>query len=1157
MQFIEHMSIKTFAKLLVANRSEIAIRICRAATELGIKTVAIYSHEDRFALHRFKADESYLVGEGKRPVQAYLDIEDIIRIAKEADVDAIHPGYGFLSENPDFVRACEEAGITFVGPSTDIMEKFGNKVSARNVANAAGVPTVPASKPLSDDEDEIKKIAAEVGYPIMLKASWGGGGRGMRAIENEDELLAQVASGKRESKAAFGNDEVYLEKLIRRARHIEVQILADLHGNVVHLYERECSMQRRNQKVVERAPAPYLSDDERNAICNSALTLTQSAGYQNAGTVEFLWDVDDGKFYFIEVNPRVQVEHTVTEEVTGIDIVKAQIRIAAGGHIGQVKETGVPLQEDIKLNGHALQCRLTTEDPLENFVPDYGRITAYRGATGFGVRLDGGTAFSGAVITPFYDSMLEKVTAWGTTPGETVKRMDRALREFRIRGVSTNLLFLEKLINHKDFVEGNYTTRFIDETEELFDFPERKDRATKLLNFMGGVIVNGNDEVAGRPVPKNPPAIKVPPIKGGALPEGSKNLLQSDGAEAVAKWILGQKQVLITDTTMRDAHQSLFATRMRSKDLISIAPYMAENLSNLFSLECWGGATFDVAMRFLKECPWQRLNQIRDAVPNVMLQMLLRASNGVGYKNYPDDVVRYFTEQAAKEGVDVFRVFDSLNWVENMRVAMDAVNESGKICEAAICYSGDLTNPKEDKYTLPYYVDMAKQLEKAGAHIIGIKDMAGLVKPDAARQLVSALKQEVGIPLHFHTHDTSGIAAASVLAAVDAGVDIVDAAFDVMSGLTSQPNLGSIHAALKHSERTTGLDDEALMIVNNYWEDVRRHYAGFEAGVKAGASDVYIHEMPGGQYTNLKEQARSLGLEQKWPQVAKTYASVNEMFGNIIKVTPSSKVVGDMALYMMTSELTPEQVLDPNKDIAFPASVIEFFKGELGQPMGGFPKALQDKVLKGEIALTERPGANLKPLDLDAERAELEDVLEVKISDAELASYLMYPKVFKTYMQDRADFSDLSVLPTDIFFYGLETGREATVEIEKGKTLIIRCLALSEADNEGVRKVFFELNGQPRTVRITDKSASGKGTEVQKADPLNDGHVGAPMPGLVANFAVNVGDDVEKGDRLFTMEAMKMETAVYTETAGKIKQILLGAGKRVEAHDLVLIIDVS
>ena len=1153
----KYMSIKSFTKLFVANRSEIAIRICRAATELGIKTVAIYSHEDRFALHRFKADESYLVGKGRRPVQAYLDIEDIIRIAKDANVDAIHPGYGFLSENPDFVRACVEAGITFIGPSADIMEKFGNKVSARNVADAAGVPTVPASKPLPDDEDEIKKIAADVGYPIMLKASWGGGGRGMRAIENEDELLAQVESGKRESKAAFGNDEVYLEKLIRRARHIEVQILADLHGNVVHLYERECSMQRRNQKVVERAPAPYLSDDERNAICNSALTLTQSAGYQNAGTVEFLWDVDDGKFYFIEVNPRVQVEHTVTEEVTGIDIVKAQIRIAAGGHIGQVKETGVPLQEDIKLNGHALQCRLTTEDPLENFVPDYGRITAYRGATGFGVRLDGGTAFSGAVITPFYDSMLEKVTAWGTTPGETVKRMDRALREFRIRGVSTNLQFLEKLINHKDFVEGNYTTRFIDKTKELFDFPERKDRATKLLNFMGEVIVNGNDEVAGRPVPNNPPAIKVPAINGGALPEGSKNLLQSEGAEAVSKWILGQKQVLITDTTMRDAHQSLFATRMRSKDLISIAPYMAENLSNLFSLECWGGATFDVAMRFLKECPWQRLNQIRDAVPNVMLQMLLRASNGVGYKNYPDNVVRYFTAQAAKEGVDVFRVFDSLNWVENMRVAMDAVNESGKICEAAICYSGDLTNPKEDKYTLSYYVDMAKQLEKAGAHIIGIKDMAGLVKPDAARQLVSTLKQEVGIPLHFHTHDTSGIAAASVLAAVDAGVDIVDAAFDVMSGLTSQPNLGSIHAALKHNERTTGLDDEALMTVNNYWEDVRRHYAGFEAGVKAGASDVYIHEMPGGQYTNLKEQARSLGLEQKWPQVAKTYASVNEMFGNIVKVTPSSKVVGDMALYMMTSELTPEQVLDPNKDIAFPVSVIEFFKGELGQPVGGFPKALQDKVLKGEIASTGRLGANLKPVDLDAERAELEDALEVKISDAELASYLMYPEVFKTYMQDRADFSDLSVLPTDIFFYGLEIGCEAIVEIEKGKSLIIRCLALGEADDEGVRKVFFELNGQPRTVRIADKSASGVGDEVQKADPLNEGHVGAPMPGLVANFAVNVGDEVAKGDRLFTMEAMKMETAVYTEIAGKITQILLGAGKRVEAHDLVLIIDVS
>ncbi len=1152
------MSIKPFTKLLVANRSEIAIRICRAATELGIKTVAIYSHEDRFALHRFKADESYLVGEGKRPVQAYLDIEDIIRIALEAGADAIHPGYGFLSENPDFVKACEDANIKFIGPSTDIMKKFGNKVSARHVADAANVPTVPATGPLPLDDAKITEMAANIGYPVMLKASWGGGGRGMRAIYKAEDLLEEVGSGRRESKAAFGNDEVYLEKLIERARHIEVQILADHYGNLVHLFERECSMQRRNQKVVERAPAPYLNDQERIDICQSALQLMQSAGYENAGTVEFLWDVDDGKFYFIEVNPRVQVEHTVTEEVTGIDIVKAQIRIAQGGKVGVAKETGVPEQSDIRLNGHALQCRLTTEDPLENFVPDYGRITAYRGATGFGIRLDGGTAFSGAVITPFYDSMLEKVTAWGATPRETIRRMDRALREFRIRGVSTNLQFLEKLINHEDFATGNYTTKFIDQTPSLFDFPNRKDRATRLLNFMGDVIVNGNPEVKGRPKPDNPPAIKIPKTSRAAtLPAGTKTLLNAQGADAVSKWMLAQKQVLITDTTMRDAHQSLFATRMRSKDLVSIAPYYAEHLSQLFSLECWGGATFDVAMRFLTECPWKRLNDIRDAVPNVMLQMLLRASNGVGYKNYPDNVVQYFVKQAATEGVDLFRVFDSLNWVDNMRVAMDAVIDSGKICEAAICYSGDLTNPNEDKYTLSYYVDMAKQLEKSGAHIIGIKDMAGLVKPEAAKLLVSTLKQEVGIPLHFHTHDTSGVSAASVLAAVDAGVDAVDAAFDVMSGLTSQPNLGSIHSALKYGARATGLNDDALMSVNNYWEDVRRHYAGFEAGIKSGASDVYVHEMPGGQYTNLKEQARGLGLEQKWPQVAKTYAAVNKMFGNIVKVTPSSKVVGDMALYMMTSELSIEQVEDPSKDIAFPASVIEFFKGDLGQPVGGFPQALQTKVLKGEPALTQRPGKSLAPVDLTAERKLVEAMVDYKITDAELASHLMYPQVFKDYMKRRANFGDLSVLPTDIFFYGLEAGREASVEIQKGMTLIIRYLALGDVDEDGMRKVFFELNGQPRTVRITDEALIGDVVQIRKADSTNQGHVGAPMPGLVANFAVNVGDKIEKGDRLFVMEAMKMETAVYAETAGKITEIVLGAGKRVEAHDLVVVIELD
>ncbi|MDV7339357.1 pyruvate carboxylase [Terasakiella sp. A23] len=1139
-------------RLLAANRGEIAIRICRAASELGIQTVAIYSQEDRFALHRFKADESYLIGEGKGPVEAYLDIETIIRIAKEAKVDAIHPGYGFLSENPTFARRCREEGIIFVGPTPEVMEGLGNKVSARELALKAGAPVVPATDALPDDEATIIAEAAKVGYPMITKASWGGGGRGMREINSEEELLREVDAAKREAKAAFGNDELYLEKLVRRARHVEVQVMGDTHGNIVHLFERDCSVQRRNQKVVERAPAPYLSEEKRAEVCEAALKIARTAGYSCAGTVEFLMDVDTEEFYFIEVNPRVQVEHTVTEVVTGIDIVQAQIRICEGAMIGR-DDSGVPNQEDIKLNGHSIQCRVTTEDPDNNFIPDYGKILAYRGATGFGIRLDGGTAFSGALVTRYYDSLLEKVTAWGKTPNEAIARMDRALREFRIRGVATNLVFLENVLSNEKFLSGVYTTKFIDTTPELFTAPKRKDRASKLLNFLGEVMVNGNPEVAGR---KRPDHIRNTDAPNYAVPldGGLKQMLKDQGPKAVSDWMLKQDRLLLTDTTMRDAHQSLLATRVRTDDLVKIAPTYAARLPELFSVECWGGATFDVAMRFLKECPWDRLEKLSAAMPNHLTQMLLRASNGVGYTNYPDNAVKYLVDRSAAAGMDVFRVFDSLNWVENMRVAMDAVLDTGKICEAAVCYTGDILDPKRSKYDLKYYVDMAKELEKAGAHIIGLKDMAGLLKPAAATQLITALKNEVSIPIHFHTHDTSGIAAASILAASEAGVDAVDGALDAMSGLTSQANLGSIVAALRNTPRDTGLDQIAMRKVSDYWEDVRANYVGFESEIRCGTSDVYNHEMPGGQYTNLRQQARSLGIEEHWSEVSDAYADVNQMFGDIVKVTPSSKVVGDMALMMITSGLTRADVENPDKEIAFPESVVSFFRGELGQPTGGFPEALQKKVLKGETPITVRPGSVMDPLDLDGERAKAEELAGREISENELASYIMYPAVFRDYVKHQNEFGDVTVLPTGAFFYGMETGDEIAVDIEKGKTLFIRFRAMSEADEEGRRTVFFELNGQPRNVKITDTSQAPKKEAAPKAEDGNENHVGAPMPGLVVSVAVKEGDTVERGDVLLSIEAMKMETSVLAEKSGTIERVVASAGTQVDTKDLLVVV---
>ena len=1139
-------------KLLVANRSEIAIRVLRAANELGIKTVAIFSHEDRYALHRFKADEAYLVGKGKPPIAAYLDIEDIVRIACDARADTVHPGYGFLSENPAFAEACTDAGLVFVGPQPDVMRLLGSKLEARHLATQSGLDVMPASGPLPHDEARMHRAAEAIGFPVMAKASWGGGGRGMRVIESARELNEQVTIARREAKAAFGNDEIFLEKLVRKARHVEVQLIGDSHGNVVHLFERDCSMQRRHQKVVERAPAPYLDPGSRESLCEAAVQLARAAGYRSAGTAEFLMDADSGAFYFIEVNPRIQVEHTVSEAVTGIDIVKAQLRIAEGARIGD-PSSGVPSQSAIRLNGHALQCRITTEDPQNKFIPDYGRITAYRGANGFGIRLDGGTAYSGAVITPFYDSLLEKVTAWAPVADEAAARMDRALREFRIRGVATNLRFLEALIKHPDFRRGKVTTTFIDDTPALFDFKPRRDRATRLLGFLGDVLVNANRDVAGRRRPEHMPEPELPELSAHAPPEGNRQRLAALGPKGFADWMRAQERTLVTDTTMRDAHQSLIATRMRSIDMLAVAPHYARLLPGLLSLECWGGATFDVAMRFLKEDPWERLAALREAVPNILLQALLRGANGVGYRNYPDNVVRFFVRRAAAGGIDLFRVFDCLNWVDNMRLTMDTVREEGKLCEAAICYSGDLCDPRS-KYDLGYYLRLARELETAGAHIIGIKDMAGLCKPEAARRLVSALKDEVGVPLHFHTHDTSGISAASAIAAAEAGCDAIDGAMDAWSGLTSQPNLGAIVEALRGSRRDPGLNRDAMRRINTYWEGVRFAYGAFESDMRSGSATVFEHGMPGGQYTNLREQARALGLERHWPEVERVYAEVNDLFGDIIKVTPTSKVVGDMALTMVSSGLSAEEVANPDREVNFPNSVVQLFKGELGQPYGGFPAALQRKVLKGEAPITERPGAVLACANLDAERREAEKKARRSISDDEFASYLMYPQVFLEYAVHRRSFSNVAVLPTPVFFFGPEFDHEFDIELERGKNLLITCRAVGEADNEGHRTVFFELNGQPRTVRVPDQSLAGTRAARRKADDADPGHAGAPMPGLIVGVAVRPGQKVERGDSLFTIEAMKMESAVYADTSGVVEEIVAGAGHRVETHDLVVVI---
>ncbi|HMD42426.1 MAG TPA: pyruvate carboxylase [Candidatus Acidoferrum sp.] len=1142
-------------KLLAANRSEIAIRIFRAANELGLRTVAIYSQEDRLALHRFKADEAYQVGVGKGPVQAYLDIPGIIATAKEHEVDAIHPGYGFLSENPAFARACAKAGLKFVGPTPELLELLGDKIAARRLAIQAGVPVLPGTDKAVGSPEEAHRIAREIGYPVIVKASMGGGGRGMRVVQDAEQLSRRLEEAQGEAKSTFGDASVFLEKYLPRARHIEVQIIGDEHGNLLHLHERDCSVQRRHQKIVEVAPACNLPAKVRAELCDAAVQIARTANYRNAGTVEFLYDVDSTQWFFIEVNPRIQVEHTVTEMVTGLDLVRAQILIAQGEKLHR-EPLAFPEQDKVPLYGAALQCRVTTEDPEKHFAPDYGKISTYRSPAGFGIRLDGGTAYSGAVLAAYYDSLLVKVTAWGRDLNEACQRMDRSLREFRIRGVKTNIPFLENVVNHAQFRTGIVTTSFLDDSPELLRFSSRADRATKLLSYVGEVILNGDPEVKGKQLPQVFEKAVLPKVPGIAPPPGSRQLLKKLGAKKFAAWVRKEKRLLLTDTTFRDAHQSLIATRVRTHELLATADAIAQRLPNLFSLEMWGGATFDTSLRFLHEDPWQRLRELRTRVPNICFQMLLRGANAVGYTSYPDNVIFDFVRESYEQGIDIFRIFDSLNSIENMRVSIDAVLETGAVCEPAICYTGDILDKSRTKYSLKYYLRMAKHLEKLGAHFLAIKDMAGLCKPYAAFTLVKELREEVGIPIHFHTHDTSGINSASLLKACEAGVDVADAAIAAMSGGTSQPNLNSTVEALRNTPRDTQLNMEALNECSDYWETVRSYYLPFDSGPKAGSARLYKHEIPGGQFTNLREQAEAMGLGHRWREVEKTYADVNLLFGDIVKVTPSSKVVGDMTLFLLANEMNAIDLLelDEHHDISLPNSVVEMFSGALGVPPGGWPRRLQKIILRGRAPGKGRPSASLAPVDWDLQRAELEKKIGHPVRRDAMLSYLLYPEVFLKYDKFRQTYSDVSVLPTPAFFYGLKPAEEITIDIEAGKTIIVKFLTIGEAHPDGTRTLFFELNGQPREVTVRDRALRVVERSHPKVDPEDPGHVGAPTAGLVSGIAVQLNHAVERGAKLLTLEAMKMQSNIYAPITGRITKVLVTPGQHVEAKDLLVTI---
>ena len=1150
------MGHRRMKKLLAANRGEIAIRILRAATELGLRTATIYSHEDRLSLHRFKADEAYEVGGGKGPVAAYLDIDGIVALAKDCEIDAIHPGYGFLSENSAFARACSEAGIKFVGPTTDLLSALGDKMHARKIARQAGVPIVPGTDLAAEDPDQVHQAAELIGYPLIVKASFGGGGRGMRVVPNREELLERVEEARTEAQRTFGDGSVFLERYIGRARHIEVQVLADEHGSIVHLWERDCSVQRRHQKVVELAPAANISDDLRNSICEAAIRVTRATGYVNAGTVEFLVDADTGEWFFIEVNPRIQVEHTVTEQITGIDILRSQILVAQGCRLHEAPLM-IPPQEEIPRRGFAIQCRITTEDPSDSFSPDYGRLQAFRSAAGLGIRLDG-TAYAGAVLSPFYDSLLVKLTAWDSTLHGACARADRALREFRIRGVKTNIQFLQNVVNHRAFQAGEVTTGFLDETPELFRFQRARDRANRLLSFIGDTIVNGNSTVAGKERQSQfEPPPEVPFERGTRPPQGTRQLLHRLGPEHFCEWVMNQKRLLVTDTTFRDAHQSLLATRVRTHDLLVTAPAVAKRLSNLFSVEMWGGATFDSALRFLFEDPWERLRLLRKAIPNICFQMLLRASNAVGYTSYPDNVVREFTIEAARQGIDVFRIFDSLNDVGNMQVAMDAVQGTGAICEPAICYTGDIWDPGRPKYSLNYYLDLASQLKRMGAHMLGVKDMAGLCRPYAGYELVQALREEIGLPVHFHTHDGSGLNGATLLKASEAGVDVVDAAIAALSGSTSQPNLNTLAGSLEGTSRDPKLDAKALGDCSLYWETVRTYYLPFDNAPRSGSARLYTHEIPGGQFTNLQQQAAAMGLAQRWRDVEQMYADVNQLLGDIVKVTPSSKVVGDLALFLLTKGMTCDEVrrLPPDHNIGFPDSVIDMMRGSLGEPPGGWPQEVREILLCRNKPIEGRAGASLPSADIDGASVAAAKLLGGEPRRTDALSYLLYPDVFKEFAETRRKHADVGVLPTPVFFYGLDMDGECVFDIEPGKRLIVKFLALGEPQPNGTRTVFFELNGQPREVRVRDRSLRAARPAARKASSGNPGHVGASTPGLVTGLFVAAGDEVEANAKMLTLEAMKMQSTIYAPRAGRVREILVSAGSRVQSKDLLLILE--
>ena len=1139
---------RPIAKLLCANRGEIAIRVFRAASELSIRTVAVFSHEDRVHLHRYKADEAYLIGKGLTPVAAYLSVDEVIAIARRCGASAIHPGYGFLSEKAELARACAAAGIIFVGPTPEALELFGDKTRARRHAQAVGVPTIPGTPEPVRARAEALAFVAEAGYPVIIKAAMGGGGRGMRVVRAEAELDEALERCQSEALAAFGDGAVFLERFLSHPRHVEVQILGDATGEVIHLFERDCTVQRRHQKLVEMAPARGLDPALRERLLGDAVRLMRAAGYRNAGTVEFL--VQDGAHYFIEVNPRIQVEHTVTEEVTGVDLVQTQLRLAGGATLAELSLR----QERIALHGHAIQCRVTTEDPQAGFQPDTGRIEVYRSPGGMGIRLDGGSGYAGATISPHYDSMLVKITAHGLRFPDAVRKLRRGLAEFRIRGVKTNIPFLQRVISHPRFLNGSIDTGFVDQSPELFAWPPRRNRAQKLLRYLGDVAVNGlsTPVLVQAPPQREEPQVAAP---AGPPPEGWRELLLRAGPAEFARAVRAHEGLLVTDTTWRDAHQSLLATRVRTIDLLRVAPATAHALAPCFSLEMWGGATFDVALRFLRECPWDRLERLREAVPNIPFQMLLRGANAVGYTSYPDNLIKAFTRSARARGVDVFRVFDSLNDVENLQVGIDAVGEAGGVIEAALCYTGDVADPQRTKYGLHYYVDLAGELVARGTHVLAIKDMAGLLKPRAATLLVEALRRAFpALPIHVHTHDTAGTGVASMLAAAEAGADVVDAATDAMAGTTSQPSLGAIVAALRGSERDTGLDPARLEAINAYWELARGLYAPFESGLKSGSADVYVHEMPGGQYTNLRFQAAVLGLAARWTAIKRSYAAANQVLGDLIKVTPSSKVVGDLAQFMVQNDLDEQAVVAQAATLSFPSSVIGFLRGEIGRPPGGFPEPFRTRALRGQPPLPGRPGASLPPLDLDALRGKLEAEHGPELRDVDVLSAALYPQVFAEYMAFRAENSDVSVLPTPLFLAGLEPGQEASFDIELGKTLVVKLVAVGEVGSDGRREVFFELNGQPRTLRVADRAATTEEVTRERATDA-PGQVGAPMPGAVVDMRCEPGQAVAAGAPLVVLSAMKMETVVAAPLAGKVTRLAVKKGEQVVPGDLLVVLE--